>query len=238
VTGRDRLLSAALLAGLLAYGIHACYDWDWDIPGVTLPVLVFAGVLAGAGARTSRQGDRLTHAFGPGVRLAALAAGTAVLCAFAISGAVPSIAAGRAATALVEASSSSRAMLERALGSARSATRLDPLSDAGPLASTTIALHLGELHRAREYALVAIQRDPTDVHAWVELAAIEYRLRDVSNWLTALKRAAALDPMGKSTTSLLRFAELVSARSANSAAGRVAPERVTTGALRSPAARP
>mgnify|MGYP001355753031 CR=1 FL=1 len=46
--GSERLLAAALLAGAVAYAVHSLYDWDWNIPAVTLPALVFLGVLAGS----------------------------------------------------------------------------------------------------------------------------------------------------------------------------------------------
>jgi hypothetical protein len=45
----ERNLRVALLAGAVAWVVHGLYDWDWDIPGVTLPALIFLGVL---GARS------------------------------------------------------------------------------------------------------------------------------------------------------------------------------------------
>ncbi len=221
--GGERLLAAALLAGVVAYGVHVWYDWDWDIPGVTLPVLLFAGVLAGARNPTSSSSSTLSKGLGPGLRATALAAITATLCAFALSGVIPSVAASRASSAIVAASSSSRAVLERALHTARSATGLDPLSDAGLLASATIALHLGDPEQARSYTLAAIRRDPGDVRAWDQLVVVVGDLRDYSTYILAVKRAAALDPMNRKTVSLLRLAELASAPPGGSATARATP---------------
>jgi O-antigen ligase len=46
----DSDLAGALLAAAAAWFVHALIDWDWDIPGVTVPALVFLGVL---GARSA-----------------------------------------------------------------------------------------------------------------------------------------------------------------------------------------
>ena len=44
--GRERRYVAALACAALAWGVHMWFDWDSDIPGVTLPLLIFLGVLA------------------------------------------------------------------------------------------------------------------------------------------------------------------------------------------------
>ncbi|MGH2841578.1 MAG: O-antigen ligase family protein, partial [Solirubrobacteraceae bacterium] len=43
--GRQRDIAVALFAGAVAWLVHSFVDWDWDIPGVTLPALLFIGVL-------------------------------------------------------------------------------------------------------------------------------------------------------------------------------------------------
>jgi hypothetical protein len=221
--GSRRLMSAALLSGVVAYGIHACYDWDWDIPGVTLPAVVFLGALAGARG-VIRMPERVALA-GPSrtVRLIALAAFTATLWAFAFSGVVPSLAANKTSSAVVAASSASRPVLEHALATAQDASRLNPLSDAGLLASATISLHLGNPRQARAYLLEAINRDPEDVQAWGGLAYVETRLGDHANWIAAIRRVATLDPLGSETAALIRAAELLTVPPADSATARPTP---------------
>ena len=45
--GIDRTASAGLSAVVLVWAVHAGLDWDWELPGVTLPALVAAaGLLA------------------------------------------------------------------------------------------------------------------------------------------------------------------------------------------------
>src|SRR5262249_12474931 len=41
-----RGIAAALAAAAIAWVVHGFVDWDWDIPGVTLPAMAFLGVLA------------------------------------------------------------------------------------------------------------------------------------------------------------------------------------------------
>lgn len=222
--GAERLLCAALLAGLLTYAVHTLYDWDWDIPGVTLPAILLAGVLAGsAGRRQSSDPPPAVRPAGGATRALGLAATTALLCVFALSGVVVSVAAGRASSALVGASSASRGTLRHDLATAESAARLDPLSDAGLLAAATISLHLGAPERARAYLLDAVRRDPEDVRTWEELVSTEVQLGDAANVVRAVQRVAELDPMGTATEALLREVELRRAPPGRSATRRPTP---------------
>jgi hypothetical protein len=41
----DRVLAAGPLAALVVWTLHASIDWDWQLPAVTLPALVLAGLL-------------------------------------------------------------------------------------------------------------------------------------------------------------------------------------------------
>jgi len=193
-TGAERAFAAALLAGGAAYAIHAFYDWDWDMPGVTFPVLVFLGVLAGSGiARRTRAGGQRPA----GTRALALALCTFVLCVYALSALLPSLAATKASAALTEAgATSSRVTLERAEGTAVLAARLDPLSDDGLKAAASIAVYLGQPTQARSYLLEAVRRDPSDELAWKQLAEFELQLRDARAARQAIERVLELDPRG------------------------------------------
>jgi hypothetical protein len=57
IRGPDRGLYAALFAVALAWAIHQAVDWDWQMPAVTLPIFILAG-LALARPRDSRVGLR------------------------------------------------------------------------------------------------------------------------------------------------------------------------------------
>jgi hypothetical protein len=204
-TDSERLLAAAVLAAVVAYFFHVLYDWDWDIPGVTLPALVLIGVLAGSsgGGRLAR-----TREFGPGPTLRALSlAGLTVwLCLFASSAALPSIAASKARSALVTAAGSSDSALTSAQATAELAARLDPLSDSGPRAEATIALRRGQLRQARTDLINAVARDPSDVQAWETLASTDFIIGDLRSGENAADRVLALDPLGQLSSTVIRGA--------------------------------
>ena len=57
IRGPDRGLYAALFAATLAWAIHQAFDWDWQMPAVTLGVVILAG-LALARREDGRLGRR------------------------------------------------------------------------------------------------------------------------------------------------------------------------------------
>jgi tetratricopeptide (TPR) repeat protein len=232
-SGSERLVAAALLAAIVIYGVHALFDWDWDIPGVTLPALLFLGVLAGAGGRKAAGPEERSDngagwvtrtAYGPGARAVALVAVAAALCAVALSGVVPSVAAGRASAAVVAASGPSGSALKQARSDAAEATRLDPLSDAGLLASATIAIRSGQYAQARADLLQAVKRDPNDVQAWQRIAVVEFAFGSASGTFNAIQRVFALDPKGPEVKTLPRQVELLLTPPFESATARASPK--------------
>jgi len=52
--GRDPTAVSGAIAVLAAWAIHASFDWDWQLPAVTLPAVVLAGALL---AQASREDD-------------------------------------------------------------------------------------------------------------------------------------------------------------------------------------
>jgi hypothetical protein len=44
IRGPDRALYAAVFAAALAWAVHGAFDWDWQMPAVTLPIFVLAGM--------------------------------------------------------------------------------------------------------------------------------------------------------------------------------------------------
>jgi hypothetical protein len=53
--GRDRALAGACVAAALAWLVHGLVDWDWDIPGVTLPALLLLAVAVAASPAPTPQ---------------------------------------------------------------------------------------------------------------------------------------------------------------------------------------
>jgi len=58
IRGPDRALYAALFAATLAWAIHQAFDWDWQMPAVTLGVFMLAGLALArpADGRPGRSG--------------------------------------------------------------------------------------------------------------------------------------------------------------------------------------
>ncbi len=239
--GAGRLAAAALLGAAVAYAVHSLYDWDWDIPGVTLPALLFLGTLGGSlGASVPRRGQGRGRGSGRGAPSAAapttprplaravgVGAIAACLAAFAASVIVPRLAAAKASQALVAASRASggdlRPALATALATALESSRLDPLSDAGLKAASTIAVHLGRVGEARRLTLEAVSRQPTDGDAWQQLAFQDFALGAAREALAAAQRARALDPEGEATTTLASAAMLAQSPPAGSATAVATP---------------
>jgi hypothetical protein len=189
-----RLLPAAMFAIAATYSLHTFYDWDWDIPGVTLPALICLGVLIGSG-RARAPGATTTSGSGGALRIVTLAVAALVCCVVAISGVLPSLAAADANSAqLLAASSSSPADLLTADSRAVLATRLNPLSDAGLLVEAAIAIREHNLPGARSDLLAGIRRDPEDAIAWLRLVSVESNLRDSAGALAASQRVLELSP--------------------------------------------
>jgi hypothetical protein len=202
-----RSFAVGLLAAAVAYAVHELYDWDWDIPALTIPALVCLGTLGGSLA------DHRTRAGSDGgaglrTRVFGLALTALGVSAFAVSVALPRLASSDAEQALISASSARPSALQPALARALLSSRLDPLSDAGLRAASTISVHQGDLTRARAYLLEAVDRTPTDGQAWQELAFEDFALRDDADALAASRRAVALDPHGVLATTFAERAML------------------------------
>jgi hypothetical protein len=205
--GTERLLAAGLLAATFAYAIHSLYDWDWDIPAVTLPALLFLGVLIGRAGSGEVAAARRTP--GPpvwplGARALGLCVLTLWLAMWGLSIELPDLAASRTSAALVQASSTSPTAIRRAADAAATAAALDPLSDAGPRAQALVALHQGDFGAAQAHLRVAVQRQPSDPRAWAQLAYVDAVVHDNPGTIQAAQAVVSLDPRGQQALQLVR----------------------------------
>ena len=191
--GVERALAAALLAGAAGWLAHSAYDWDWDIPGVTLPALVFLGVLAGRPRPPGGAPDVPPR--GGRLRALALAGAVVAMAVTAVSAVLPAWSRTVADDALAAVGPHpSPAQLDRADRRARLSARLDPLSVDGLFARAAIAERRGRLDRARGFLEEAVRRQPDDVLGWYKLAQIDIARGDLTGLDRASARALALDP--------------------------------------------
>ncbi len=186
--GRERDLAAAGLAAVAAWVVHGFYDWDWNIPGATLPALVLLGVVAGA----SGGGLRAREASSPAL---AVVGAALVLSLVAASAVLPAWADGKASDAQVAVrAGSDEAALSEAAAQADLAARLDPLALRPLLASSAIARRRGRLLESRGFLLEAVERQPDSAEAWLNLAGTAFLLADRVGFERAALRALELDP--------------------------------------------
>ncbi len=187
--------SAALLAVAVAWGVHSLFEWDWDIPAVTLPMLLCLGVLA---ARPAHGGRPLA------ARGLVMTAVTVGFVLFTVSALLPAIAKTKTSSALEAVGNDkvSEAQLADAAAQAELAARLNPLSADPLIAASDIAERRRRPDQARAYLLRAVRRQPYDVDAWTHLIRTEFLRGDRAAVRRASVKALDLDPISAATFGL------------------------------------
>jgi hypothetical protein len=213
VPGPERGMAAALLGASAAWYVHSLSDWDWDMPGATLPALVFLGLLCARGSTWDMRGRvpallrRRARA-----RATVLGLGTLLLAAVAISAALPSWAQTKTEHALNAVERNATAtQLRDAQAAVDLASRIDPVSYEPLLAASSLADRRGRDAQARKYLMDAIRRAPDSVVVWLAVARYEVRQGDTVNVRVALRHALVLDPRNRTAPSLLNSAQVIAA---------------------------
>jgi O-antigen ligase len=205
--GTERELAIALLAAAAGWLVHGVVDWDWDIPAVTLPPLIFLGLLA------ARPGPRRIGAepfgsaepSGAGVRAFALVGAALLLCGLIASAVLPEISQSRTEAAETAGSP------DTAARDADVAARLNPVAVRPLIVASSVEVRRGRLVEARKKLLEAAGRQPENPEVWFRLAQLSQQLADTSGYRTAIKRFAELDPKNPVTGALLRQAFAIEA---------------------------
>lgn len=200
-SGRERDIAVALFAGAVGWMVHGLVDWDWDIPGVTVPALIFLGVLVGTPWRPRSEApvvDRATGTRGTLLALACVAAGLLI-----VSAALPMLADQKASNAQAVSANAGAAELRDAAAEANLAARLDPTAIRPLLAASAIAQGRGRLLEAREHLLEAVDRQPYSAAAWQRLLELALKTADRQGARAAARRLLELDPIGSGTRALV-----------------------------------
>lgn len=183
VRARRRSLVPIAAAGYAAWLIHVAYDWDWQLPGVTIAAILCAGALLVA-AR-SRGVVAPTAVVRP-----ALLALVAVIGVAALLGLFGNRALARSANAVHSGDYSS------AVAAAADARRWQPWSSA-PWAQLAF-IHRLQKDPAAERAAYerAIAKDPRNWQLWLGLTSVTHG----AAYKHALHRLAALSPAAAAGT--------------------------------------
>jgi hypothetical protein len=195
--GRERRYVAALSCAVLAWAIHMWFDWDADIPGVTLPFLVFLGVLASRppGAPDAVEAvppEEARASRGP--RGAGLLAGALVLAALATSAYLPWLADDRAAEATILGAVEDERTLAEAAKRADEAVQLNPLSIEPVVSAIAIAQKRGRYGEVADLLEEAVDRQPENPDVWLRAYLVQVFVEDTPARIATARRVLELDP--------------------------------------------
>ncbi|WP_372791894.1 O-antigen ligase family protein [Paraconexibacter sp.] len=233
--GRSRDMAVTLLAAGVAWTVHGIFDWDWSLPGATLPAMFALGSLVARPATPTPPRERSVAALAgtggaPGRWLVAALA--SLMAAAVIASAVLPARADAVAEQAEELAGDRQdaASLERAAARADFAAKLDPLSIRPLVVGAAIAQGRGRPLEARRLLLEAVDRQPYSAEAWYRLAFVALSLADFEGFRNAALRVVENDPSSGTARGLMRRAELTRTPPAASAtatgtplAGGVAP---------------
>ena len=197
--GAERGFAAALCAGAVAWLVHGVADWTWDVPGVTLPALVFLGVVAGrASAEDTPPAPDAVAGRSWWRRGIVLGAATLALALYAVSALAPAVAdhLGSRSVESLQGPSPGSEELARAARDAQIAADLNPLASEPLVVSAAVAGRRGQRLQARGFLLDATRREPWSVAAWTALARQQLVVGDIDAARRAAARALELDPQG------------------------------------------
>ncbi|WP_273887054.1 O-antigen ligase family protein [Rubrobacter naiadicus] len=175
-------LVGALVAGVALWFVYSSSDWFWQLPAVTLPAMVYLGMLAAPWRRGHASGEvpqRLAlRLAGAGVAVVALAAAGPLWAASALS--------ARAADAPTPA---------KALSGLRLAREVDPVSPDLAVQAASFASDAGEYRLAARYYRQAIALDPEDYAPYMFLATYHERRGEWKAAARYYREALARNPL-------------------------------------------
>jgi hypothetical protein len=181
VRSRGTFTVAVGAGAYVAYTVHAIFDWDWELAGVTLAWLVLGAAIVASAFRAA-SGARPVEWRQRGLALAAVPLAAVALYGWA----------GNAAAAKAQDELDAHRYVQAHTDAGRAASLMrwspDPL-----LTEAEASLALGDRAAARVAAVEAIARDGNEWEAWYDLALATSGATRVH----ALERASALYPRGQ-----------------------------------------
>jgi hypothetical protein len=202
--GLGAAAAAAATASFLYWLIHGSIDWFWEFPALGGAAFALLGLAAGLLPRPAAQpGTRRARAAGgaPTDRLHAGRAITIGLLLLALlSFGAPWLAEVEQKTAVGQWKGNPAA----AFDTLDSAASLNPLSPTPKLLAGSIALRVGQRAASESYFREALERDPDDAYAHLELGALLAQRGRRQEAIATLERARALDPRDDLTAGVLK----------------------------------
>ncbi|MGH2989106.1 MAG: hypothetical protein ACRDMA_04470 [Solirubrobacterales bacterium] len=194
LAGQDsftRGVSAAALVAFSYWLVHASGDWLWSIPGLTGPALAWLAIAGRVGAGADSEPSSRPAAESPTpVKLLAAAIAVVAVGFAVVTYALPWAAARDVETAESTWRSGPAAAFDR-LDRARG---LNFLSAEPDVVEATIAEQLGEPERVRASLQDALEREPRNWYAVLQLGALDAVEGERAAGLARLERAAELNP--------------------------------------------
>jgi len=177
VRSRRRSLVPIAAAGYIAWLVHVGYDWDWQLPGVTIAAILCAGAVLVAARRQGAVAPRTPARWG--LFAVACVAGLAALL-----GLLGNRALARSASAVSAGNHAA------AIAAAHDARRWEPWSSA-PLAQLAFVYQLEHHPQAERVAYEqAVTKDPRNWELWLGLVTVSHG----AQYRHALARLARLSP--------------------------------------------
>jgi hypothetical protein len=191
----ERLGLVAMAIVVLAFGIQSCLDFTFYFPGITIPVLLCAGWLAGRGPLEHPIGQRAQR---PVSVLQRPGAGALVtgLAAVALIGGWLMWQPLRSAQAMADAENHP----ETAFASARAAVSRNPLSIEPRYLLSELYEQAHDPAEARAQLVKATQIQPANPRSWLLLGQLDYTNARYQAAATELGHALSLDlPVSQDT---------------------------------------
>jgi tetratricopeptide (TPR) repeat protein len=183
---RQGLVAMAIV--VLVYGVQSCLDFTFYFPGLTIPVLLCAGWLAGRGPLQAPVGRRREGRISVLTRPGAGALVTALATVALVGGWLmwQPLRSAQALNAAVEHP-------ETAFASAHAAASRDPLSIDPLYLLSVLYQDRHDRGRARAQLVKATQIQPENATSWVWLGQFDYASGDLQEAIDDMSRAVILD---------------------------------------------